>query len=89
MPPERLSKAQAVLLGNAMGGGGSAGHRFEAIAAVLAEAGFDDIGAPGVPHDLAAGYRSWLEGGTVPEDESVVEAMEELAAWLIEMRRLP
>ncbi|MDA8261396.1 MAG: hypothetical protein M0Z47_01055 [Actinomycetota bacterium] len=89
MRPERLSKAQAVRLGDALGAGGSAARRFEAIAEALAEAGFDDIAAPGVPGELATGYQTWRQSGRPPGDERLVEAMEELAAWLIEMRRLP
>ena len=89
MRPERLSKAQAVRVGEALTQAGGAEQRFSAIASALAEVGYEEIASPGVSAELAEGYRSWMATRRASGDERLVEEMEELAAWLIEMRRLP
>lgn len=89
MRPECLTKAEAVSVGDALAAGGSAEVRFSAIASALAEAGFEEIASPGVSAGLAASYADWILTRRAPQEEALVEEMEELAAWLIEMRRLP
>lgn len=89
MQGKRLSKAEAMRLGDALAQGGGAGQRFCAIASALAGAGFEEITSPGVSAELGECYRRWMATRRAPVDEGLVEEMEELAAWLIEMRRLP
>ncbi len=76
-------------LGDALAQGGGAGQRFGAISSALAGAGFQEIASPGVSAELGECYRLWMATQRAPADERLVEEMEELVAWLIEMRRLP
>ena len=89
MRPERLTKSQAVRVGDALAVEGGAEKRFAAIASALADAGFDDISSPGVSGELARSYADWILTRRGPEDEGLAEEMEELGAWMIEMRGLP
>ena len=68
---------------------GVAPRRFCAIDSALAGAGFQEIASPGVSAELGECYRLWMATQRAPADERLVEEMEELVAWLIEMRRLP